>query len=94
MEQDPNAVESLNRDATKWTLIAIASFVLGVAALVGPFAWVKAREVRRGLATFGQPTHSGARLAVIVAGAVTVLSWLGVLAIVAVLLGIRASTTY
>lgn len=94
MDQDPNAIESLNRDATKWTLIALGSFVIGVAALVGPFAWVKAREVRSRLAALGQPTHSGARLATIVAGVVTVLSWLGVLAIAAVVLGIRASTTY
>ncbi|MFO0626289.1 MAG: hypothetical protein U0325_11800 [Polyangiales bacterium] len=94
MEQDPNAIESLNRDATKWTLVAIASFVFGIAALVGPFAWVKARAVRRQLAALGQPAHSSARLATIVAGAVTVLSWLGVLAIVGVLLGIRGSNTY
>lgn len=94
MSQSPNEIEALNRDATKWTLIAVASLVLGVALFVGPFAWVKSREVRAKLAALGQPDHGGARLAVLISGAVSVLSLLGVLAILAVLVGIRTSSTY
>jgi len=94
MNPDQPRIDALAQKANRWMVISIVSLFVGFSLVVGPLAWWQIRDLRRQLAAAGAPDHGSVRTAGVAAAVVTALSYLGVLIITIVLVGISRSNTY